>query len=169
MYNLAMSIFNEMENFLKEEAAGLNLKILKFSTWHTENNTINLDILVEKADLQPTDLADCSKINKLALMWLKNANMLKKTNLCVAVPGIDRELFSLDDYQRFVGKQIRMELKEPITENRKRIKGFIKFVKCDLITIESNSDTFEIKWDLIEKASIVPDWDNIMKKAKVKK
>ncbi len=162
-----MSIFNQMHEFLAKECDGLNLKILKFSTWHTENNNVNVDIIVEKADLQPTDLSDCSKINKLALLWLKNANMNRRTNLSVRVPGIDRELFNPQDFERFAGQQVQIELKELIN-NRKRYKGFIKFVKYDLITLESNSEIIELDWNLIEKASIVPDWDKIMKKVKVK-
>jgi len=163
-----MSIFNQLHEFLAQESALLNLKILKFSTWHTENNNINLDILIEKADLQPTDLGDCVKVNKLALLWLKNANMSSKTNLSVRVPGIDRELFSPHDFARFIGEQVQIELKDAI-DNRKRFKGFIKSVKCDLIAIESNCQALEFDWNLIEKASIVPDWDKIMKKVKVKK
>lgn len=163
-----MSIFNQLHEFLAQESALINLKILKFSTWHTENNNINLDILIEKADLQPTDLSDCSKVNKLALLWLKNANMSSKTNLSVRVPGIDRELFTPDDFARFIGQQVQIELKDAI-DNRKRFKGFIKSVKCDLIAIESSCQILEFDWHLIEKATIVPDWDKIMKKVKVKK
>jgi len=98
----------------------------------------------------------------------QNNNLLNKTNLSVRVPGIDRELFSPQDFARFVGEKVQIELKE-LTKDRKRIKGFIKSVECDLITLESDSNDFQIQWDLIEKASIIPDWDKIMKLTKIKK
>lgn len=163
-----MSTLKEMQQFIETEAMPLGLKILKFSIWHTENNNINLDILIEKTDLSVTDLTDCTKINKLALLWLKNANLSNRTNLSVRVPGIDRELFSVDDFARFKGEQVHVILKEAIQE-RKNFKGFIKSAECDVITLESNSDIFELSWDLIEKASIIPNWDKIMKRAKVNK
>jgi ribosome maturation factor RimP len=158
----------ELRTFLENESKDIGLKILKFSIWHSESNNTNLDILIEKEDNSPTDLNDCSKINKLALLWLKNNNLLNKTNLSVRVPGIDRELFSPQDFARFVGEKVQIELKE-LTKDRKRIKGFIKSVECDLITLESDSNDFQIQWDLIEKASIIPDWDKIMKLTKIKK
>lgn len=157
----------EMHDFLVQESALIDLKILKYSMWHSENNNINLDILVEKADLSPTNLDDCTKVNKLALLWLKNNNLANRTNLCVRAPGLDRELFSIEDFIRFIGEKVQVELKE-LTNNRKRLKGFIKSVECDLITLETDSEKFEIQWDLIEKASIVPDWDKIMKEARKK-
>ena len=163
-----VDIMKELRTFLENESKDIGLKILKFSIWHSESNNTNLDILIEKEDNSPTDLNDCSKINKLALLWLKNNNLLNKTNLSVRVPGIDRELFSPQDFARFVGEKVQIELKE-LTKDRKRIKGFIKSVECDLITLESDSNDFQIQWDLIEKASIIPDWDKIMKLTKIKK
>ncbi len=163
-----VDIMKELRTFLENESKDIGLKILKFSIWHSESNNTNLDILIEKEDNSPTDLSDCSKINKLALLWLKNNNLLNRTNLSVRVPGIDRELFSPQDFARFVGEKVQIELKE-LTKDRKRIKGFIKSVECDLITLESDSNDFQIQWDLIEKASIIPDWDKIMKLTKIKK
>jgi|GEM_PF-3121461 len=157
----------EMHQFLIQEAGPLELKILKFSMWHSENNNINLDILVERADLAVTGLEECNKINKLALLWLKNNNLSGRTNLCVRVPGLDRELFSLEDFRRFIGEKVNVELKELI-HNRKRLKGFIKSVEYDVITLETDSERFEIQWDLVEKSSIIPDWDKIMKEARKK-
>jgi len=162
-----MSIFSQMQDFLEKESDNINLKILKFKTWHTQNNTVNLDIIIENKDNSITGLQECGKINKLARLWLKNANMLTKTNLSVGVPGIDRELFSIEDFQRFTNEKVKIELKE-LTEGKKRIKGFIKSVKYDVITLESDSETIEIKSDLIERANIIPDWDKIMKRAKEK-
>lgn len=164
-----MSIFSQMQEFLEKEASNMNLKILKFKTWHTPNNNINLDILIEKADGSITGLDECKKISKLSSLWLKNANMSNKTNLSVGVPGIDRELFSINDFEKFLNEQVKIELKENLSDNRKRLKGFIKSVKYDLITLESESEQIEIKFDMIEKANIIPDWEKIMKKAKVKK
>lgn len=159
--------FDEMEEFIKAEAINLNLKILKFSVWNTKNNNFNLDILVEKADLTPTSLEDCNKINSLARLWLKNMNLLQKTNLSVALPGIDRQLFSIEDFVRFQEEKIQIELKEPV-DNQKRFKGFIKSVECDLITIESDSNVLKFEFNLIDKANIIPNWNKIMKKVKIK-
>lgn len=163
-----MSIFKQMQNFLDEEAKNIGLNILKFATWHTENNNVNLEIVIENIDYSITGLEECSQINKLALLWLKNENLLSKTNVSVSVPGIDRQLFSIKDFERFQGEKVKIELNQ-LVNKRKRIKGFIKSVKCDVITLETDEGNLEIAANLIEKANIVPDWEKIMKRTRIKK
>jgi ribosome maturation factor RimP len=121
-------------------------------------------------DYSITSLNECQKVTKLALLWLKNANMLSKTNLSIRVPGLDRELFSIEDFARYKGSKVRIELKNDFSEDsQKNFKGFIKNVECDLITLESEKQEIKLQFSAINKASIIPDWEAIMKKARISK
>ncbi len=147
--------FKEMKALLVDTTKSLNLNILKFSMLHLPENNINFDILVKNRNFSLTSLAECSKINKLARAWLKNENLLNKINLCVYMSEINKEFFSAKEFERFINLQVKIEFKEKL-EDRKKFQGFIKLIECDLITLKGENEELKVKWELIDKAFIVP-------------
>jgi len=79
-----------------------------------------------------------------------------KYNLEVSSPGIDRPLFSITHYMRFLGHEVCIRTYRPI-EGRRKFTGTIGSVseksnELELVT-ELSSVTLDI--DLIEKANLV--------------
>ena len=77
-------------------------------------------------------------------------------NLEVSSPGIERPLFSIEHYMRFLGREVRIRTYRPI-EGRRKFTGTIGSVsetsnELELVT-ELDSVTLDI--DLIEKANLV--------------
>ncbi|KWS02616.1 ribosome maturation factor [Lysobacter capsici AZ78] len=79
----------------------------------------------------------------------------------VSSPGIDRPLFTLEHYRRFVGETAKVTLKLP-HENRRRLQGEIVAVEGEQVTfaIEGTPDGshFTVPFSNIDKGRIVPDW-----------
>ena len=77
-------------------------------------------------------------------------------NLEVSSPGIDRPLFNIEHYMRFLGHEVRIRTYRPV-EGRRKFTGTIGSVSeksntLELLT-ELGSVTLDI--DLIEKANLV--------------
>jgi ribosome maturation factor RimP len=77
-------------------------------------------------------------------------------NLEVSSPGIDRPLFNLGHYQRFLGHEVKLRLVRPINGQRK-FRGTIGSVSELNNTIEllTEIDAVILDIDMIEKANLV--------------
>lgn len=152
----------EMESFFCGAVKDLGLKVLKCTFWRNQKNVPSIDIIIENNSGVST-LKDCSEANKIAMLWLKKEGFAGKVNLCVRVPGIDRELFTLEDFQRFKGSNIRVTFKE-LMAGRRRVEGIIQSAELDSITLVKDSNVCKFHLENVEKANIIPDWKSVMKK-----
>jgi ribosome maturation factor RimP len=72
----------------------------------------------------------------------------------VSSPGIERPLFKIRDYQRFRGREVKVQTREPIG-NRKRFQGTLLEVEGDDIRIEQDGIEVTIPYIKIKKANLV--------------
>ena len=76
-------------------------------------------------------------------------------DLEVSSPGIDRPLFRLGDYERFVGQTARVKLAVP-QQGRKNFKGELMGANdCGQITIKVDGELFELPHADIAKANLI--------------
>ena len=73
----------------------------------------------------------------------------------VSSPGADRMLFTLDQYQRFIGEQVSVRLRAPF-DGRRNFKGLLKAVEDQDVVVEIDAEEYLLPIDSIEKANIVP-------------
>ena len=73
----------------------------------------------------------------------------------VSSPGLDRRLFKLADYQRFLGSEVKIRLYRPL-EGRRNWHGTLVEVSTEEITINSENQTYRLAFSNIEKAHLVP-------------
>jgi ribosome maturation factor RimP len=101
---------------------------------------------------------DCEIVSRAIIDRLNAAapDFLEKFSLEVSSPGIERPLFSLDDYIRFHGKTVKIRLSEPFGGKRQHT-GTILSVEGDFVSIaESESrETLRIPFSLIASGHIV--------------
>ncbi len=76
----------------------------------------------------------------------------------VSSAGMERPLFKVEHYQQFIGEEVKLQLRMPIT-NRRKWKGVIKAAENDLITIEVEGREETFAMSNIQKANIVPKFD----------
>ncbi|MCE2593738.1 ribosome maturation factor RimP [Motilimonas cestriensis] len=76
----------------------------------------------------------------------------------VSSAGMERPLFKVEHYQQFIGEEVKLQLRMPIT-NRRKWKGVIKAAENDLITLEVEGREESFAISNIQKANIVPKFD----------
>lgn len=116
----------------------------------------NLQIFIEKIDGAGVSIKDCEIASKLISTILDVEDLIKENyNLEVSSPGLDRPLTKIEDFIRFADKQVKLSLKEKVLE-RKKIKGTIKAVENNKITIDGDFGLVEVNFDIIASANLIP-------------
>ncbi|MCW8809216.1 MAG: ribosome maturation factor RimP [Rhodanobacter sp.] len=75
----------------------------------------------------------------------------------VSSPGLDRPLFTAEQFAKVNGQEVKVLLKAPI-EGRRRLRGKLISVEGGRVTLEAEGRTFEFEHALVETARVVPDW-----------
>ncbi len=102
---------------------------------------------------------DCVNINRLLGDILDlHLDDIGHYNLEVSSPGPNRPLTKIADFERFKGKQINLEIVEPIN-GRKKFKGLLEGIEDKNIFLNINNNTLEqqivkIEYDNISKARL---------------
>ena len=110
-------------------------------------------IYVDKQD--GVNLDDCACISAQVSALLDVEDLIKsKYNLEVSSPGIDRQLFKLEHYSRYVGSKVRLQLLQPI-EGKRKFVGIIQDVANDNVVILINNEVMNVAVENIAKAHIV--------------
>jgi ribosome maturation factor RimP len=84
-----------------------------------------VQIMAERCDEAPISVDDCADISRSVSALLDVADpIVGAYTLEVSSPGIDRPLVRPEDYDRFAGFEVRIELAEPHAgSGRKRFRG----------------------------------------------
>lgn len=75
----------------------------------------------------------------------------------VSSPGIDRPLFTAEQFERVVGQEVKVLLKMPL-DGRRRLRGKLVAVRDGQIALEAEGKSFEFAHAMVESARLVPDW-----------
>ncbi|MGR3808717.1 ribosome maturation factor RimP [Pasteurella testudinis] len=103
---------------------------------------------------------DCADVSRevSALMDVEDL-IADKYNLEVSSPGLDRPLFTLAHYQRFVGQEIAVHLRVPVLDRRKW-SGKLDSVEGDMITLIVDGNPQVFAFGNIQKGNIIYKFDN---------
>jgi ribosome maturation factor RimP len=74
----------------------------------------------------------------------------------VSSPGLDRILFTLLQFQEYIGSQVKVRLTESLA-GRRNYSGLIKQIKDGEIVLSDGSNEVVFPYELVEKANIVID------------
>lgn len=123
-------------------------------------NSVNalLRVYIDKAD--GITLDDCVAVNEQVSGVLDVEDPIAgKYTLEISSPGLDRPLFNLADFQRFIGSQAKIRVSRPI-ERQRNFKGEIIAVNGDNILIEEKQGKqTELDINFIEVARLIPTFD----------
>ena len=101
-------------------------------------------------------LDDCARVSHQVVGVLDVEDPISGSyRLEVSSPGVDRPLFSLPQFERFIGERVSVQLREKLRE-RRRIKGEIDAVSDSSVTILTDAEEWVISEGLIDKANILP-------------
>lgn len=76
-------------------------------------------------------------------------------NLEVSSPGMDRPLFTLEQFAAWAGHQVQIRLRVPF-EGRRKFKGLLNGVEGDDVLLVVDKEEYLLPIDSIDRANIVP-------------
>ncbi len=102
---------------------------------------------------------DCSRLSRQISAALDVSDPISgHYNLEVSSPGLDRPLYTLAHYQRYIGQSVKLRLRLP-QEGQRNFKGIIVTVREDEIILAIGDDKqLTLHVDAIEKARLMPEF-----------
>lgn len=101
-------------------------------------------------------LADCERVSyRVAGVLDVEDPIAGAYRLEVSSPGLDRLLFTMAQYERFVGEQVKVRLSKPC-ESRKRIAGRLERVSERKVVLNEAGREFHIPLEDIDRARVAP-------------
>lgn len=102
-------------------------------------------------------IEDCEAVSReVAAVLDVNDPIASAYTLEVSSPGIDRPLFTAEQFGRFIGEQARVTLRMA-QDGRRRFQARITGVEGDDVLMAHEAGDMRIAHDNIEKARLVPD------------
>ena len=103
---------------------------------------------------------DCAAVSRQigALMDVEDP-ITNEYTLEVSSPGLERPLFKAAHYESFIGSEVKVQLRMPI-QNRRRWKGVIVSAQGEIICLNVDGTEERFALSNIQKANIVPKFDN---------
>jgi ribosome maturation factor RimP len=107
---------------------------------------------------QGVSLDDCAAISHQLSGILDVEEPIKQAyDLEISSPGIDRPLFKLGDFERFIGSTAKIKLAVGV-QGRRNFKGRLQAVADEkMITIEVDGEQFDLPYADIARANLVGD------------
>jgi len=108
------------------------------------------------------DLDDCSRVSREVAALLDVEDPISgHYNLEISSPGLDRPLFTREQFEQFTGEQAQVSLFAP-EEGRRKFKGRILGIDAGNLVIEQDGAEIALNFDNIAKARLVPDYDRLL-------
>jgi len=103
-------------------------------------------------------LDDCERVSHQVSGILDVEDpIVGKYILEVSSPGLDRPLFTLDHFSRFVGHKVSVKLRRPL-DTRRNFSGVLQRIEHNKIFIVVDQTEFALPYEQIERAHLVADF-----------
>lgn len=107
-------------------------------------------------------LDDCEKVSRQVSAVMDVEDPIDgEYTLEVSSPGMDRPLYTPAHYARYVGETVNLRLRMA-REGRRKFKGNIVKVEGEDVTLSVDGKEILIPVDAVDKANIVPRFDEII-------
>lgn len=98
---------------------------------------------------------DCSSVSYQVSAMLDVEDPIQgQYTLEVSSPGLDRPLFEIAQYQKFVGNQVKIKLNSPIND-RRNFSGILLRVQGTDIHLMVGTEEIVVPFSSIEKANVI--------------
>ena len=134
------------EPILEAEATELVEMIL-----HRHNGQILVRLLVDKVG--GVTIQTCARLNRLIGQALDEADVIDaRYTLEVSSPGLDRPLVSKRDFERAIGEELELEVRDQ-TQGSRQVKGTLLSVQEDAVVITTRAGNVTVASAQIQRAN----------------
>jgi len=101
-------------------------------------------------------LEDCEKVSRQLSGVLDVEDPISaEYTLEVSSPGMDRPLFTLEQFSRYAGEQVKVKLRSPF-EGRRNFQGLLRGIEDQDVVVLVDDHEYLLPIDMIDKANITP-------------
>ena len=101
------------------------------------------------------DISDCEKVSRqVSAVFDVEEPITEEYTLEVSSPGLERPLFRLEQFRKYVGSIIQLRMKKP-QDGRKKFKGDLVRVDDDSIVLSVDGGEVEFQYTNIDKANLI--------------
>ena len=102
---------------------------------------------------------DCEKVSRQISGVLDVEDPItSEYTLEVSSPGMDRPLFTLEQFAAHAGEQVKIRLRSPY-EGRRNFQGLLQGIEDQDVVVRVEEHEYLLQIDLIDKANIIPRFD----------
>lgn len=139
------------------ELIGTTVQALGLELWGVEllqqGRYSLLRVYIEREE--GVTIEDCEKVSRQVSALLDVEDPIAgEYTLEVSSPGVDRPLFSVEQYAKYVGSEVNLKLRQAL-DGRRKFKGQIIKVSGDIVGLLVEGTEYDLEHSEIEKASIV--------------
>ncbi|WP_394182608.1 ribosome maturation factor RimP [Marinomonas posidonica] len=147
--------FTILEELVRPVVEGLGFEFWGMEYLSQGKDSV-LRIFIETDAEKGIDVEDCARVSRQVSSILDVEDPITgEYHLEVSSPGLDRPLFSLAQYQAYVGSIVSLRLRVPF-DGRRKFKGQLVGVENDDIVVRVDQEEYLLPIDLIDKGNVVP-------------
>ena len=146
---------DKIKELLNDEVAGLGYELWGCIYTPAKNSSL-LRILIEKPG--GVTLDDCEKVARhISAVLDVEDPITNRYRLEVSSPGLDRPLFELSHYQRFIGRKIKLRLHLPIDGQRNFAGSIVSADNDENIVVADGEREVCVSLSQIDRANLEPE------------
>ena len=145
---------NRLNEIVKNTVEGLDFELWGYE-YRPHSESALLRIFIEKDG--GIAVEDCAQVSRQIGAVLDVENIIPVAYILeVSSPGMDRVLFSAEQYQDYIGDTLKVRTRTPI-EERRNFKGSLVQANETTVTIKVDNQEFDIPFETIDRARLVLD------------
>ncbi|MRI31803.1 ribosome maturation factor RimP [Endozoicomonas sp. OPT23] len=139
------------------ESLGYTLWGLEFRSQGKQSMLrIYIDALEQDQGIQ---LEDCEKVSRQVSGVLDVEDPItEEYTLEVSSPGVDRLLFTLEQYAAWAGAEVNLRLRVPF-EGRRKFRGIVRGIEDQDVILVVDDHELLLPIESIDKAQVIPKFD----------
>lgn len=151
-----MAKFDELKALIEPVVTGLG-----FVFWGLEYEARGkhslLRVFIDHED--GIDVDQCAEVSHQISAVMDVEDPIKSNyTLEVSSPGMDRPLFTLDQFALYPGEWVDVRLRAPF-EGRRKFKGVLTAIEDQDLCIQVDDTDYLLPVESIEKANLIPNFD----------
>ncbi len=104
-------------------------------------------------------LEDCERVSRQFSSVLDVEDPIAgEYTLEVSSPGMDRPLFTAEQYRQYLGEKVALRLHVPV-DGQRRFRGVIEAVEGEQVSVVVDDKKYELPLGSIDRANVVPRFD----------
>ena len=152
LYGIERKMQEQLDQLIKSVVEGLDFQLWGYE-YRPQSESALLRIFIENEGGVSID--HCTQVSRQVGAALDVDDLIPVAYILeVSSPGIDRVLFSKDQYEAYIGEDLKVRTRAPI-DGRRNFRGSLVSVNDTHITVDVDNESFEIPFDIIDRARLV--------------